>query len=173
MLGIDIVDLKDPLLSNRTDRTLKLIKSPEDFLIEHPHLFWILWSAKEAIFKCRREPINFAPSEIPVQIQEKNGIITFLSNELKGKTFIEGDYVVSLCGDGDIEEILFNVFDRPRGDWSNGIRTMIIDYFKAKGHDYTVGSDDINLPILLPSKSLISVSHHCRFGAVAFPKKLL
>ncbi|MEO9870100.1 4'-phosphopantetheinyl transferase family protein [Ekhidna sp.] len=171
MLGIDIVDLKDPLLSNRTDRTLELIKSPEDVLIEHPHLFWILWSAKEAIFKCRREPINFAPSKIPVEIRKEGDQITFVSNELKGKTLIETDYVISLCG--DIEEIAFNVFDRQGEDWSNGIRDMIIDYFKEKGRHYTVGSDDLNLPILLPSKSLISVSHHCRFGAVAFPKKLL
>ena len=73
MLGIDIVDLKDPSFKERSDRTIDLIKNSEDVHIDHPHLFWLFWSAKEAIFKCRREPINFSPSKIPVKVKNENG----------------------------------------------------------------------------------------------------
>jgi phosphopantetheinyl transferase len=65
MLGIDIVDIKDPSFKERNSRTLDLISNPDDVSIEHPHIFWILWSAKEAAFKCKREPLNFAPKKNP------------------------------------------------------------------------------------------------------------
>lgn len=171
MLGIDIVDLKDPLLKERTERTINMIKNKEDVLIEHPHLFWILWSAKEAAFKCRREPLNFAPSNIPIKVSKNDEDILFSSGDLNGKIQITGEYIIALCG--DLEEIGFEVFNKPDENWSEGIRKMIVDFFKGKGYDFQIGSDDLNLPTILPAKSEISISHHGRFGAVAFQHSIL
>lgn len=171
MLGIDIVDLKDPSFKERNERTIDLIKNDEDVQIEHPHLFWILWSAKEAIFKCRREPINFAPTKIPVQLKQENGTITFSSGNITGTISIEDEYILALCG--DLASLEHHIFEENNDNWSEGIRFMIIEYFRELGHDYYIGSDDLNLPIVEPSKNEISISHHGRYGAVAFPKSLL
>lgn len=171
MIGIDIVDLKDPSFKERSERTLDLIKNEKDILIEHPCLFWILWSAKEAVFKCKREPLNFAPKKIPVVITEKNGHVTFHSGNIKGKVEITDEFILSICG--DLENSTYETFEKPDNNWSEGIRFMIIEFFREKNLDYHIGSDDLNLPIIEPAKKEISISHHGRYGAVAFPKSLL
>ncbi len=171
MLGIDIVDLKDPLLKERTERTVKMIQSKKDVHIEHPHLFWILWSAKEAVFKCRREPLNFAPANIPIKIRKEGDSILFNSGDIEGKVEITEDYIISISG--DLEEIGFQIFNKPDENWSEGIRKMIIDFFKEKGYEFQIGSDDLNLPVILPAESEISISHHGRFGVVAFSHDIL
>ena len=174
MVGIDIVDLKDPSFNERNernDRTMDLIKNDEDVHIDHPQLFWILWSAKEAIFKCKREPINFSPTKIPVKLQQTNGTITFTSDHMKGKVEIGDEHILSLCGDLDALET--HIFEKKDDNWSEGIRFMIIEHFRDLGYDYHIGSDELNLPIIEPSKKEISISHHGRYGAVAFPKSLL
>lgn len=170
-LGIDIVDIKDPSFKERNSRTLDLIKNTADVTIEHPHIFWILWSAKEAIFKCKREPLNFAPTKIPVVISQENGTISFESEGIKGKIEITDEYILAVCG--DLENIAYETFDKSHEDWSEGIRFMVIEFFREKGLDYHIGSDDLNLPIIEPEKKEISISHHGRYGAVAFPKSLL
>lgn len=170
MLGIDIVDLKDPSLRDRTDRTLRFVKNENDVLIDHPNAFWVLWAAKEAIFKCRREAHNFTPTQIPVQLESTADGITFTSNELQGKVIVNENYILALCG--DLNDMAHEVYTHRDKNWSEGIRKMIIDSFREKGHDYYIGSDELNLPILEPSKEEISISHHARYGAVAYPKKL-
>ena len=171
MLGIDIVDIKDPSFKERNSRTLDLISNPDDVSIEHPHIFWILWAAKEAVFKYKREPLNFAPKKIPIKLSERNGSITFQSGEIKGEIKVTDEYILAVCG--DLENISYKVFEKPNDDWSEGIRFMIIEFFRDLGLDYHIGSDELNLPIIEPSKEEISISHHGRYGAVAFPNSLL
>lgn len=171
MLGVDIVDIKDPSFKERNNRTLDLIKNEKDQTIDHPHLFWILWSAKEAVFKCKREPLNFSPKKIPIAVSKENGSILFESDGIKGKVEITDEYILAICG--DLEDITYETFEKSNEDWSEGIRFMIIEFFREKGLDYHIGSDDLNLPIVEPSKKEISISHHGRYGAVAFPKSLL
>ncbi len=171
MLGIDIVDLKDPSFKERNERTLDLIKNDGDTHLDHPYLFWLLWSAKEAAFKCRREPINFSPTKIPIQLTLQNDEISFKSDDLVGNIIIEDEYILAICG--DLTEIEHHIFVKDNDNWSEGIRFMIIEYFRELGHDYHIGSDDLNLPIIEPSKKEISISHHGRYGAVAFSKSLL
>ena len=171
MLGIDIVDLKDSSFKERNDRTIDLIKNSEDVHIKHPHLFWILWSAKEAVFKCHREPNNFAPSKIPVKLKNEQGEITFQSGNISGKTLLHEEYILAISG--DLDNIEYHVFEEKDNNWREGIRFMIIEYFRKLGFDYYIGSDDLNLPIIEPSKNEISISHHGRYGAVALPKNLL
>ena len=171
MLGIDIVDLKDPLLKERDNRSLNLIKNDGDTIIEHPQLFWLLWSAKEAVFKFNREPFNFTPTSIPIQIREEAGKFTFRSEQVAGKIEITSEYILAYCG--NLEDMDHHLFEKDDDDWSLGIRKMILEYFKSKGKEYTIGSDDLNLPIINPPQSVISISHHGRYGAVAYSKKLI
>ena len=171
MLGIDIVDLKDPKLRERDDRSLDLIKNAGDELIDHPNPFWLLWSAKEAVFKCRREPINYSPSKIPIKLRKEGENIVFESDELKGEIHSTDEYILALCG--DLDQIDYQVFTKKNSNWSEGIRFMVIDFFREKGLDYHIGSDDLNLPVIEPARELISITHHGRYGAVAFPKSIL
>ncbi len=171
MLGIDIVDLKDPALKERNKRSLDLIKNDKDVYTDHPYLFWLLWSAKEAAFKYHREPINFAPTNIPIEININEKDIHFKSNNLSGKIIVEEEYIVAICG--DLDEIDYHVFEKKDKDWSSGIRKMIVDFFTSKGKEYTVGADELNLPLVEPVKSKISISHHGRYGAMAFSKSLI
>ena len=171
MLGIDIVDLKDPTFKERNSRSLDLIQNEEDSIIDHPNLFWILWSAKEAVFKCKREPLNFAPKKIPITISQENDGISFASEGIKGQILEKDDYMLAICG--DLDQIDFHVFEDSNENWGEGVRFMIINYFRDYGCDYHIGSDELNLPTIEPDQIEISISHHGRFGAVAFPKSLL
>lgn len=171
MLGIDIVDLKDPLLKKRTNRSLELIKHQEDALIEHPLIFWMLWSAKEAVFKLQRKALYFSPSKIPIHIKENNSKIVFQSADICGKFELTEEYILSMCG--DLSQIDFKIFKKESTNWSNDIRSMIVSFFKEKGHEYQVSTDELTLPIINPNKSPISISHHHRYGAIAFSKSLL
>ncbi|MEQ9466210.1 MAG: 4'-phosphopantetheinyl transferase superfamily protein [Ekhidna sp.] len=171
MLGIDIVDLEDPKLRERDDRSLDLIRNKEDILIDHPNQFWLLWSAKEAIFKCKREPINYSPSKIPIKLKKEDDHITFESDGIKGEIHDAKDYILAICG--DLDKIDYQIFTKKNSNWSEGIRFMVIDFFREKGLDYHIGSDDLNLPVIEPARELISITHHGRYGAVAFPKNIL
>ncbi|WP_425392927.1 4'-phosphopantetheinyl transferase family protein [Ekhidna sp.] len=171
MLGIDIVDLKDPSFKERNSRSLELIQNENDVTIDHPHIFWILWSAKEAVFKCRREPLNFAPTKIPIEVSENDGAIRFSSDEINGEIIVNDEYMMAICG--DLDSIDYHVFEKSNDDWSEGIRFMIINYFREMGIDYHIGSDELNLPTIEPDHIEISISHHGRYGAVAFPKSLI
>ena len=69
MIGIDIVDIKDVLLHPRTEEHMRFInakgdKYPED--IDSNLLYWIVWSAKEAIFKSKRQLKPFDPKLITI-----------------------------------------------------------------------------------------------------------
>jgi len=171
MLGIDIVDIKDPSFQERNDRSFDLITHEQDTVLEHPQAFWLLWSAKEAVFKCKREPLNFSPKKIPIQIVEDGDNFSFRSENIEGFFAITDEYILCICG--DLSSITYEVFDDSNEYWNEGIRFLIIEYFREKGLDYHIGSDDLNLPIIEPSKQLITISHHGRFGVFAYPKSLL
>ena len=67
MIGIDIVDIKDSLFHPRTADHLRYIKAKGDQYpenIDPTLLYWIDWSAKEAIFKSKRQLILFNPTLI-------------------------------------------------------------------------------------------------------------
>ena len=95
-LGIDIVDLHDPKIRDRSERSMKLIQHEDDQLIDHPHIFWLLWSAKEAIFKCEREPKNFSPTSISVQLADKEEGISFTTERFDGKVIITDEYILAI-----------------------------------------------------------------------------
>ena len=170
-LGIDIVDLKDPQVQKRDERALKLVHNSEDQSIEHPLLYWLLWSAKEAVFKCYREAYNFTPTQIPIKLSEIDGDISFTSNELVGKIEISNDYVLAICSD-DLEDVDHEVLNTDKIGTGAIVREAIVASFNDKKIKISIGSDDLNLPILLPSNQPISISHHYHWSAFAYPKML-
>lgn len=172
MLGIDIVDLKDPQLKKRNERALKLISNQKDKLTEHPNIYWLLWAAKEAVFKCRREAFNFSPTQIPVQFSVVEGEILFASKELLGKMKVTDSYILAVCSD-EPEVVADKIFKTKEISGSNSVRQAIVDYFRDLGIDVSIGSDDLNLPVLLPSKEPISISHHNHWSAFAYPKTIV
>lgn len=169
MLGIDIVDLHDPVLKERDERSLRFIKHPADTVIEHDQIYWLLWSAKEAVFKCLREANNYSPTSIPVIMEETDGKIIFTSNHLEGEINITSDYILAICSD-NLKKIQFEIIKATSTVDSDSLRKEINDYFKEL--NVQIGSDDLNLPILLPSEDPISISHHRNYGAFAFPSEI-
>ena len=173
MPGIDIVDLTDPRSKEKNSRSLRLIKNEDDRIIDHSHLYWLLWSAKEAVFKCRREAVNFSPTTIPVWISaDIGGTLSFKSTELEGLFQIEKDYVLAVCSE-NLEYIDYQVLKSDQNVNSINLREEIIEFFRKENSAFEIGSDELNLPILLPSNSLISISHHNHLGAFAYSKSML
>lgn len=166
MHGIDIVDLEDENFRNRDERALRLIINDSDVLIDHPHLYWLLWSAKEAVFKCNREAINYSPTSIPICLKEENGDIAFSSNDYEGKFEISDQYILAICSDR-LSDTKYRVLhgNTPNGDL---LRKEIISFFHSEGKEFEIGADELNLPILLPSKEPISISHHGKYGAFSY-----
>jgi len=173
MLGIDIVDLTDIRSKDRTERSLRLITSNKDQTIKHPKLFWLLWAAKEAIYKCRREEIDFSPTSIPVEINmNEEGDLFFQSKELEGLLQIEKHYVLAVCAN-KLSEIDYQVLKRSQNVTSMNLRNEIVTYFNKKNKLVEIGSDALNLPVLLPSNEPISISHHNHLGAFAYSRSIL
>ncbi len=170
MLGIDIFDLQDLQVKHRTNRSLRLIQCPNDILINHPQLFWLLWTAKEAVYKCHRKEIDFSPTDIPIHLKNES-TISFSSNRIYGKTVVTNDYILSVCSD-DLTKINYQIFKNENGVTSQSIRNEINLFFKNKYVSAKVGSDVLNLPIALPFKQPISISHHRNYGAFAFPRSI-
>ena len=169
MLGIDIVDLNDPKLKERNERSLDLIKNPKDQMILHPQVYWLLWSAKEAVFKCLRETINFSPTSIPIQLEVENGEITFKSNTIEGEIRVTKDYILALCSD-DLSQTQHKIIKKTTIIDGDMLRDEIKNHLANE--QVEIGSDDLNLPILLPSKEAISISHHGNYGAFIYPTSI-
>lgn len=170
-LGIDIVDLSDPQIQKRNQRTLKLVLNPEDQTIEHPLLFWILWSAKEAVFKCYREALNFSPTQISIKLAEIDGEISFTSKEFSGKIIISNSNILAICSD-DLNAIEYEILETEKIGTGSMVKEHIATYFKEKDLDVVIGSDDLNLPVIEPGSVPISISHHHHWSAFAYPKTL-
>jgi len=138
----------------------------------HTELYWLLWAAKEAVFKCRREAVNFAPANIPVEIINNDKDILFVSEELNGLFQIEKEFIMAVCSD-DLENTKFEIFKKKDRITSGSIRDDILAYFRLNNKIFEVGSDDLHLPVLLPPNEPISISHHLNLGALAYPKYLI
>ncbi|MBV6645381.1 MAG: 4'-phosphopantetheinyl transferase superfamily protein [Cyclobacteriaceae bacterium] len=67
MIGIDIVDLADPLLKKRKTSDLRFITTGSDFestTISPSFRFWIYWAIKEATYKASAAKDRFDPRKI-------------------------------------------------------------------------------------------------------------
>ncbi|MEP1094366.1 MAG: 4'-phosphopantetheinyl transferase superfamily protein [Cyclobacteriaceae bacterium] len=169
MIGIDIVDLTDPLFRERTSRSLDLISGENDRLIDHPNLFWLLWSAKEAVFKTKREIKSFAPRDIPISLRKEGSKIKFESDGIEGEILVSEKNIFSIAGDNQAFE--YSVVNEKSNNWSTTIRKRITTHFSEKGIAASVTKSG-RLP-MLNDRLPISISHHGEFAAFAYPKSIL
>lgn len=167
-LGIDIVDLKDEKLRKRDDRALKLIINNADVLLLHKHIFWLLWAAKEAVFKCKRECNHFTPKDIPIVLSENEKSIIFKSNELEGSIHVNDECVMAIAAE-KLSSVAYHVFENQVKSDSQNTRKAILDFFKNKKMNLEIGTDAHDLPVLLPSGEPITISHHGSWSAFAYP----
>ena len=157
MIGIDIIDLHDPLLKNRAGSN-RFILHPDDHITRD---FWDYWAAKEAIFKCQRKVGPFKPKDIPINfISDK----IFHSEGWEGTVISTENYCLSLAG-SVTDHFIFN---KQTSDPSLEIRNKISRWFIEKHEIVTSVTSDVNgLPILSHNKAPISITHHGRFMAFA------
>lgn len=175
MFGIDIIDLKDPLLKERTKRSFRLINHPEDLCFESQNSFWLLWAAKEAVFKVNRELVSFVPKKIPIQIKPSNDTITFHSSGItSGVLFCPEDLIIALASKENISGIGYHFFKKETKNESkearNAIKKFILDQFSI---DVNVSQDENGLPVLDYKHLPVSISHHGNFIAFAYQKHAL
>jgi phosphopantetheinyl transferase (holo-ACP synthase) len=168
MIGIDVVDLKDPLIKSRDPETFRFIVPTNDqieLIRSHPFGFWIIWTAKESVFKALRKDIRFDPLQIPVQFSASDTkYFTFQSGAFSGKVYLSTEYVLACCG-----PVTYKVVERKSGTPSMEVRTLLMqDYLRETGNGTTIGTID-KMPVLLPSEKPVSFSHHGRFLAYAYP----
>lgn len=164
MVGIDIVDLGDPLLKKRNQRALQLIKHPVDSFSSIPDTFWLLWTAKEAVYKATKSGKPFAPKSIPIQMTSDSSRSTiFSSGVYQGTLYFNHHFILAICWEKVMPN--FHVYFSQKGFDSQSIRHQIKRYFNAEA---TIVNDDLGAPLLMMDNHPISLSHHGQFGAFAF-----
>lgn len=168
MVGIDVIDLTDPLLKGR-EKALRFILHSEDTFPDIDSIFWIIWTAKEAIFKSKREIKSFDPKQIQVTIFQSGNQIHFSSNQIAGKVLIETDRVIAIAQQAN-NLISHQVIEKSTANHSQEVRRCIEEHFhQEKSIKLAVSKDANGLPILDYRKLPISISHHGRFLSFAYP----
>lgn len=171
MIGIDLVNLNDPLLKKRDERALKFITNTEDIYPEGELKFWWLWAAKEAVFKAQRIPNrNFAPKEIPIQITEKNHKLTFNSSGFSGEIFHLDHIIIAICRKPEID-LMWKFKAENSSNLSAKVRVFLLEELLQNGQDnIEIGTDHTGLPAVLPHLLPAAFSHHAGYIAFAYPK---
>ena len=171
MIGIDIVDLKDPLLHPRTADHLRFIKAKGDQYPENTDpilLYWIVWSAKEAIFKSKRQLKSFDPKLITVVFSNN---LYFSSKQLSGTVEATSNYVVATTAPPSME-LMHQIWKNyQKASSQKIIRERIIAYFKPLNIRFTL--DENQLPLLCVNEEKefpISLTHHGNYLAFCIEK---
>ncbi|MFY0606641.1 MAG: 4-phosphopantetheinyl transferase family protein [Cyclobacteriaceae bacterium] len=165
MVGIDVVDLKDPLLKPRGQRALRLILHPEDQIEKLDNLFWLLWTAKESVFKCKRKVEPFAPQSIPIQIISNKEQLTFRSAEFNGEFIIKEEYIAAVAARNNISTTHYIWKTRTKNP-SDEVRNKLIE-LKAPNGEFIVETDSSGLPSISSTQSPISFTHHRNYCGFA------
>jgi len=171
VIGIDIVDIKDSLFHPRTADHLRYIKAKGDRYpenIDPTLLYWIVWSAKEAIFKSKRQLILFNPKLITVVFSNNSH---FSSKDLVGTVETTPNYVVATAAPPSMEVMQQIWMNHQKASSQKIIRARIIAYFKPLNIRFTL--DENQLPLLCVNEEKefpISLSHHGNYIAFCIEK---
>ena len=164
MLGIDIVDLADPLIRTRRS-ALRFISNKGDEYPETENIFWILWAAKEAVFKVDRIVTSFQPKQIAVKLQYSKGGFCFSSEDISGYILVDSSKIIAVAYQNNLE-VAIQIFQKDVNDWSRAIRNELHQFFARKNLDVRLSKCPQGLPIL--NDQPLSFSHHGKFGAFAY-----
>jgi phosphopantetheinyl transferase len=170
MIGVDIVDLGDPHSRKRNEEDLRFILTSEDLLptIDDNNLqYWVIWAAKEAVFKAHRELTNFDPKKFHIQFDPKIED-QFSSGEFRGRLTINPNYIFAICAK-NLSQAHFEIFESKATDQSSEVRAKFLALFSSQDK-ITIGVDEDALPIMIQNdqQSQISFSHHGRYLACGY-----
>ncbi|RED98012.1 4'-phosphopantetheinyl transferase family protein [Marinoscillum furvescens] len=170
MIGIDLNDLSDPLLKERDENALRLITHPEDDFLNLPDFFWYLWTAKESVFKAKRDLASFSPKEIPISFnQNSTEKVSFKSGKYAGVVTRDQQLIYSVASHESTSP-LYQVFERATNDESKEVRDSLIHYLqKNLNIESEIIRDGNGLPILSHQEIPVSFTHHHRFLGFAIP----
>lgn len=178
MIGVDIVDLDDPLLRKRSEKEMRFISHPKDTSsagilsgITCGIIFWMFWAAKEAVFKSHRLQRPFAPKQIRIALKSfRNNVWEFEGKwwqKTQGRILVENNQVFALATVSGIEHARYAKYGLRSASPSEEVRRLFTNELPAR---YNLISDSYNLPLLAHNTSQlpVSFSHHHRSGAVAW-----
>lgn len=179
MIGVDVIDLTDPLLRKRDARAFRLIKHPLEPLPEKEigRLFWAYWTAKEAAYKCLRTSHTFAPNRIFIHFNRgfsfTAAVDAFSDRKLVGSVTFSPHYVLAVARDESVETFDCSFITLSSQRQSDQIRQELISHFELHHTEPAVvqtGQD--GLPRLITPNSrriyCCSFSHHGSCGAFAY-----
>lgn len=170
MIGIDLNDLSDPLLKERDENALRLILHPDDDLPNVAQAFWYLWTAKEAVFKAKRDLASFSPKELPISLNQAGAKWIFTSGDFEGIIVREEQLIYAVANRQGVIPT-FKIFERKTEDDSGEVRESLLQYLKKEQDINTnVTQDGNGLPILGYRNLPVSFTHHHRYLGFAFPK---
>ncbi len=178
MIGVDVVDLSDPLLKPRTKAHFRFIAHPKDNLAltiaTHGMqlAWWLYWSAKESVFKAYREYKSYKPSSIPIAFTLSDDEIVFESGAFKGFAKIDGSLLFSCCSNIPLEECHFEHFVIPsEATDTYHVRIKAMQTARSLLQSESIKFTEDKIPTLsFRGKNLeVSLSHHGEFGAFGIP----
>ncbi len=182
MIGIDVVDLKDPLLKPRNRSHLRFINHRNEHLGKFPkkitdnEIYWIYWAAKEAVFKFYRMEETFDPKQIEIQIlsvsfgQEIQ--VKYKSEHTDGNIWLNHSCIVAIAHGPEAKNVVWQLFDisKAQGTDSEILRSLASRYL-YNHHLLNTQFIGEGIPSLLETRSEqtlpVSLSHHNRYGAFA------
>jgi phosphopantetheinyl transferase (holo-ACP synthase) len=170
LIGIDIVDLEDPILKVRKPEDFRFIRHPEEKVLNHPMIFWLYWTAKEAVFKASRDLVRFQPKKIEIKLDPENLRFTAKHNSLvfHGSFEVNENYALSFCHPPHLE-VTYEVCHAQKINWPKYIRSIACDNLRKIDANLEIASDDDGLPIISEINLPISFSHHYHKGAYIHP----
>lgn len=168
MIGIDLVDLSDPLLRKRDAHALRLITHPDDAFPHGNHSFWYLWAAKESVFKAQRQLVRYDPKSIPI-VFDTHLPDTFASGSFQGKILHFDQLILAIAAENP-DRVEFEYYLRKTANASVEIRDLISAYMRDRYQLVSnVEQDHLGLPVLQPLRLPVSIAHHAGYLAFAIP----
>lgn len=172
MVGIDIIDLTDPLLKSRNTDTLRFISHPSDTIVGTGNpgsMFWSFWAAKESVFKARRRDVRFDPKVIPISLKRAHeSRLEFVSDDYVGDVEIAPGYVIAKCSLNS-HAVHFSWKRFSGADSRKAVRDFAAgEYGGMFGSTVTIGPIE-KMPFILPDRIPVSFSHHGSLIAYIFP----
>ena len=175
MIGIDVVDLTDPLLKPRSKNHLRFISHPKDrnpfaSKLSDAENFWLFWSAKECIFKCYRKDITFDPKSIAVSVTENplDNHYKFTTGKISGTVEMDIARVVAYCNHNSITEChkdFFRLTSNQSG--SIEVRERIVNTLETNVGNPHVFTNDLMPTVkdtITNQNHIVSITHHNLLG---------
>lgn len=183
MIGNDIIDLELAFSENKSANQRyrnKAFTKSENRLIDlskNPELtLWQIWAAKEAAYKLRQRTFQFEPKLNPLSFtcsyQNKNSIIVTTEQQQYFVSLKSGSsYIYAETTTETGSKIFRKIFDKQSS--YEGYLQLFSEENMIKRDHLRLIKDQYHIPSILNSISEemipVSITHHGKFSAIAFP----